>query len=77
MKEIKNDFRKKYLYKDYVVYVKWDMKTLCYEFYLQNEDYGVIMLMFGIPKSDMKDMEEIIKNNIEDYIRIYKEEYKD
>ena len=77
MKEIKNGIRKKYKYKDYVVYVKWNFKDLCYEFYLQNENYGIISLMFGIPKCDIKDMEEIIKNNLLDYIEIYKQDYED
>lgn len=77
MIEIQNDIRKKYKYKDYVVYVKWNFKNLCYEFYLQNEEYGVISLMFGIPKSDIKDIENIILANIEDYIETYKEEYED
>lgn len=77
MKEIKNDIRKKYKYKEYVVYVKWNFKNLCYEFYLQNENYGIISLMFGIPKCDIKDMEEIIKNNLLDYIKIYKQDYED
>lgn len=77
MKEIKNDIIKKYKYKEYVVYVKWNFKNLCYEFYLQNENYGIISLMFGIPKCDIKDMEEIIKNNLLDYIEIYKQDYED
>lgn len=77
MEEIKNDIRKKYKYKEYVVYVKWNFKNLCYEFYLQNEDYGIIMLMFGIPKSDINDMENIILANIEDCIEIYKQDYED
>lgn len=77
MEEIKNDIRKKYEYKDYVVYVKWNYKELCYDFYLQNEKYGVISLMFGIPKSDIEDIESIILANIEDYILIYKIDYED
>lgn len=77
MEEIKNDIRKKYKYKEYVVYVKWNYKELCYEFYLQNENYGVISLMFGISKSDIKDMENIILANIEDYILTYKIDYED
>lgn len=84
MKEIKNDFIKKYQYEDYVIYIK-DIKEDSkkydsYEFYLQNEEYGVIMLMFGILKSDIEDtkgMEEIIKNNIENYIALYQEEIED
>lgn len=77
MEELKNDIRKKYKYKEYVVYVKWNFKNLYYEFYLQNEKYGIISLMFGIPKSDMEDMENIILANIEDYILTYKIDYED
>ena len=75
MEEIKNDFIKKYSYKNYVVYIK--ETNISYEYYLQNEEYGVISLMFGIPKSDIKDIENIILANIEDYIETYKEEYED
>lgn len=84
MKEIKNDIIKKYQYGDYVVYikdVKEDSKNYgSYEIYLQNEKYGVIDLMFGLLKCEIKDvkkMEEIIKNNLLDYIETYKEEYED
>lgn len=77
MKEIENDIIKKYSYKNYVVYVKWCKEELCYEFYLQNEEYGIIDLMFGIPASDMEDMQEIVLANIEDYIEIYKQDYED
>jgi len=77
MKEIKNDIRKKYQYKDYVVYVKYNEEELTYEFYLQNEKYGIISLMFGIPKSDIEDIESIILANIEDYILTYKVDYED
>lgn len=77
MEEIKNDIRKKYQYKGYVIYIKWNYKELCYEFYLQNEKYGIIELMFGIPRSDINDLENIILANIDDYIKLYKEDYED
>lgn len=77
MKEIENDIIKKYKYKDYVVYVKHNREDLCYDFYLQNEIYGVIDLMFGIPTCDIEDFEDIIESNIEDYIKIYKEDFED
>lgn len=83
MKEIKNDIIKKYKYKDYVVYikdVKEDSKNYeSYEFYLQNEKYRVIILMFGVMKGDcsVKDFEDLIEANIEDYILIYKIDYED
>ena len=78
MVETKSDIIKQFIYKkniNYVIYVKDTIST--YEFYLQNEDYGVISLMFGIPKCDIKDMKNIILTNIEDYIETYKEQYED
>lgn len=77
MKEIENDIIKKYSYKDYVVYVKEVLDS--YEFYLQKESYGVIDLMFGVMKEDysLKEMEDLIESNIEDYIKIYKQDYED
>lgn len=83
MKEIKNDIIKKYKYKDYVVYikdVKEDSKNYeSYEIYLQNEKYGVIDLMFGVMKEDysIKELEDLIEVNIEDYILTYKIDYED
>lgn len=76
MKEIKNDIIKKYSYKDYVIYVKEVLES--YEFYLQKESYGVIDLMFGVMKEDysLKEMEDLIKSNIKDYIEIYKQDYE-
>lgn len=76
MKEIENDIIKKYSYKDYVVYVKEVLES--YEFYLQKESYGVIDLMFGVMKEDcsLKEMEDLIKSNIKEYIEIYKQDYE-
>ena len=52
--------------------------------YLGKEQYGIISLMFGVPKSDIEDIEkiiedieEIIENNIEEYIKLYQEDYED
>ena len=56
MKEIENDIIKKYSYKKYVVYVKETKNS--YDFYLQNEEYAVIDLMFGVDKEDYS-MKEI------------------
>lgn len=78
MVETKSDIIRQFIYRkniNYIVYVKDTIST--YEFYLQNEEYGVISLMFGIPKSDIKDIEEIIESNIENYIELYQEEYED
>lgn len=77
MIEIENDIIKKYSYKDYVVYVKEVLES--YEFYLQKESYGVIDFMFGVMKEDysLKEMEDLIESNIEDYIEIYEQDYED
>lgn len=79
MKEIENDIIKKYEYKNYVVYVKYNEEELIYDYYLQNEkeQYGIISLMFGVPTSDIEDIEEIIESNIEEYIKLYQEDYED
>ena len=77
MKEIENDIIKKYQYKGYVIYAKYCKKELCYEFYLQNEKYGIMNFMFGIPKSDMEFFKEIVLYDIENYIDNYKKDYED
>ena len=77
MKEIENDIIKKYSYKDYVVYIKDYYDS--YECFLQKESYGVIELMFGVMKEDysLKEIEDLIEANIEEYIDDYKEEFED
>lgn len=76
MKEVKNDIIKKLSYKDYVVYIKEQNGEL--ECYLQNERYAVVNFMFGIYKKEntIKDFIDMIENNIEDYIEIYKQDYE-
>lgn len=81
MKEIKNDVIKKYSYENYVIYIKDTTKNgyELYEAYLQNEEYGVISLMFGTLKQNgsFEQFIEIVKHNLDSYIGYYKEEYKD
>ena len=77
MEEIKNDFIKKYSYKNYVVYIKETNES--YEYYLQNESYGIIELMFGASKeaTTLEDFVQIIVDNIDIDIKCYKKEYED
>jgi coproporphyrinogen III oxidase len=77
MKEIKNDIIKKYQYEDYVIYIK-DVKSY-YDVFLQNEKNGIIGLLFGVFKSDIKDikdLEKIIESNMDDYMIYYVEHYE-
>lgn len=82
MKEIKNDIIKifqvdDYDYNNYIVYIK-DFND-CYECYLQNKNYGIIALMFGLPKKQNSLNETIIicNNNIEEEIKTYQDLYED
>lgn len=79
MKEIKNDFIKKFEYGDYLVYIK-DCGSH-YESYLQHKEYGVMELMFGLDKAKgritLQNYIDTINANIIDYIVDYKNEYED
>ena len=77
MKKVKNDIIKKYSYKDYVIYIKENEKS--YESYLQNEQYGIITLMFGVDKKrcSFKEFVNLIEKHIEDYIYIYIKDYEE
>lgn len=80
MLECKNDFIKKYKYdkyEDYVIYIK--ETSHCYEYYLQNEKYGIIALMFGVNKEEttLEDFMQIIVDIIGMDIKYYKKEYED
>lgn len=76
MKEVKNDIIKKYDFLEYNIYIKDCGDS--YNCYLQNKHYGIIMLMFGIAKSDsdLKQLEQMIENNLNEYIELYKEDYE-
>lgn len=73
----------KYLYaylikKEYLVevYEKDDYVTFC----LSNVKYGIKSEMFAVQKKDCsneKRAKELIKNNIEEQIRIYRKEFED
>ena len=78
MKEVKNDFIKKFEYGDYLIYIK-DCGSH-YESYIQHIEYGVMVLMWGIDKAKNMTLEEyieIVSNNLEEYIESYKEDYED
>lgn len=79
MIEIKSDIIKEFIYKkdyNYIIYIKETINA--FEAYLQNEDYGVIDLMFGVDKKKqaIEDFISYINCNIEDYIEIYKNNYE-
>ena len=76
MEEVKNDIIKKYVYKDYVIYIKEVLDS--YECYLQKECNGVIDLMFGVYTEDysLKEFEDLILANIDNYINLYKIDYE-
>ena len=80
MIEIKSEIIKEFIYKknyNYVVYIKETINT--YESYLQNEDYGVIGLMFRKRKKETKldNFISLVNENLERYIKIYKEGYEE
>ena len=77
MKEIKNDFIKKYQYEDYVIYIKETADS--YEYYLQNEKYGIISLCYGVDKekNTLEELLEICGDNIDIDIEFYKQQYED
>ena len=64
-----------YEYCNYIVYVMEDKDN--YEFYLQNKYFGVIMLMWGTPKSET-DLDTFMNCYIfDEYIQEYQEKYED
>lgn len=78
MKEVKNDFIKKFVYGDYLIYIK-DCGSH-YESYIQNKEYGILQLMWGIDIAKNIPLEEYIEmvnNNLMEYIESYKEDYED
>lgn len=86
MKEIKNKVIKMFEYKDYYIYIMEDKieKGTYYGCYLQNKQYGIISLMFGLPKDKMvlgkytlRPLIEVIENHLEEYIEMYKKDYED
>ena len=70
MKEVKNDFIKKFEYGDYLVYIKDCVSH--YESYIQHKEYGIMQLMWGIDKAtsniSIEEYIKIVNFNLEDYI---------
>jgi hypothetical protein len=80
MKEIENNVIKKYEYKQgvntYYIYVIENDSM--YEFYLQNKDYGVMTLMYGLMKEKgIDNCITILEEHLLDFINDYKEEHED
>ena len=73
MKEVKNDFIKKYQMGAYEIYIKED--NVSYQAWLQNKHYSIMSLMFGLVKIHLtfEDFIRIVNNNIEREIKLYKE----
>lgn len=64
-----------YEYNNYLIYIFEDEEN--YELYLQNKNYGVLALMYGVPK-EQNTLEELLScYNLDEYIQIYQEEYED
>ena len=50
-----------------------------YAAYLYHEEYGIKMLMYGMPKEQQGKSEfmEIVEYSVDDYIEVYVDEYMD
>ena len=82
MIELKNPFIRAYQVDDYddnnyIVYIKEDDET--YKAYLQNKNYGIISLMFGLPNKylTLDDFITIVNKNIESEIKVYQKLHED
>lgn len=58
-------------YYNYIIEIQQDNENNIFEYWLYKEETGVKMLMFGIDSINL----EIIQNQIEDYIKLYNEQY--
>lgn len=58
-------------YYNYIIEIQQDNENNIFEYWLYKEDMGIKMLMFGIDSINL----EIIQNQIEDYIKVYNEQY--
>ena len=58
-------------YYNYIIEIQQDNENNIFEYWLYKEDTGIKMLMFGIDSINL----EIIQNQIEDYIKLYNEQY--
>ena len=52
---------------------------IMYYYYLQNMEYGIISMQFGMSKKSIKytEFKEIVFGSVDEYIQTYKEEYED
>lgn len=77
MQEIKNDIIGKYSYKNYIIYIKETGES--YEYYLQNEKYGVIYMIYGVDKekNTLEELLQICAENIDNDIIFYKQRFED
>lgn len=77
MKEVKNDIIKKYKYKKYAIYIKEVENN--YECYFQNEVYCEIGYMYCVSKEEynLKQTIELIKENFDEWVKLYKFQYED
>lgn len=52
---------------------------IMYYYYLQNIEYGIISMQFGMTKNSTKyrEFKKIVLCSVDEYIQTYKEEYED
>lgn len=62
-------------YCNYYYYIFEDEEN--YYSYIQNKNYGVLMLVYGTPKGQQTLKEFINCYNLDEYIQEYQEEYED
>lgn len=64
-----------YNYNNYYYYIFEDSDN--YYSYIQNKNYGVLMLVYGVPK-EQQTLEDFMNNyNLDEYIQEYQELYED
>lgn len=79
--------RNKYKIKDIIYIGKYrlflteerEKDDIMYYYYLQNIEYGIISMQFGMSKKSIKyrEFKEIVFGSVDEYIQTYKEEYED
>lgn len=72
MKFEKLNFKIKY--EDYIVEAELQEDNYI-EFYLQKEYYGIKTFMFGIPFTNITEVLDILKANLDEHIEYYEKEY--
>ncbi len=64
-----------YNYNNYYYYIFKDSEN--YYSYIQNKNYGVLMLVYGVPK-EQQTLDDFMNNyNLDEYIQEYQELYED